>query len=152
MRSIISALITIMSLVTLAQRVTFNDPDLTFSFKKPKSWEVFDDGYSVKASPSAADSSNFFFSITYFESPTPAGEMTIGLTSSDEFSPDGDASFKIGGEKATYQRIIKDNKQSTLYRFYKLGQRFEVTVVSNSSYKKGTKTLRKIIKSIRIEE
>ncbi|NQZ76187.1 MAG: hypothetical protein HRT61_08760 [Ekhidna sp.] len=78
--------------------------------------------------------------------------MTIGLTSSDEFSPDGDASFKIGGEKATYQRNIKNNKQSTLYRFYKLGQRFEVTVVSNSSYKKGTKTLRKIIKSIRIEE
>ncbi|MEQ9022242.1 MAG: hypothetical protein RLN82_05720, partial [Pseudomonadales bacterium] len=78
MRSIISLLLlSAISFSGFAQRVTFNDPDLTFSFKKPKDWQVFDDGYVVKISPSAQDTANIYFSFTYFESAQPIGVLPL---------------------------------------------------------------------------
>lgn len=150
MRSLTSLVFLLVCSFGFSQRVSFNDPDLTFSFKKPKGWEVFDDGYSVKTSPSAADSSSLFFSITYFEGAQPFGELTIGLTSADAMTDATNKSFKIAGENAKSRTIKKGSGVAIDYTFSKMGQRFEITTLSPLGDTKSERFLKKIVKSIQV--
>ena len=150
MRSITSWILICISISCFSQRVSFNDPDLTFSFKKPKNWEIFDDGYLVKASPSALDSANTFFSITYFEDAQPFDGL--GLASNSGNATTDRKSIKIDKVKATYFIKKEDGDEVKQYQFYKKGQRFSVVTKYPMSDKTPSRKLLKMVKSIRITE
>ncbi len=147
MRSIISLVLLSISLNVFSQRISFEDPDLTFSFKKPKNWEVFDDGYVVKLSPSVQDSANFFLTFTYFEDAQAVGFITntasVNSSEEKEFSK-----TKIAGEIAKVAKELNGSKSLNSYTFMKYGQRFEIT--TNSSSLNSNRVFRKIIRSIRV--
>ena len=148
MRNTISALLLCVSFGCFSQRVSFNDPDLTFSFKKPKSWQVFDDGYLVKVAPSAVDSSDVYFSITYFEDAKPLDGLGFP---SDTNKQDSTGQFtKIDKIQATY--FVEKNARSELkkFHFYKKGQRFEVETKHKPENKDQNHTLWKMVKSIKV--
>lgn len=147
MRITISLLLIFSSLFTFSQRVSFEDPDLTFSFKKPKSWQVFDDGYVVKVSPSARDSANTYFTITYFENAQPYGLLPTATPASSTKAADFNT-VKIAGESAKQFEESAKNEYLNKYQFTKYGQRFEIK--TSSTYPKANRTFRKIIRSIRI--
>lgn len=153
MRNIISLTFLFLSLASFSQRVSFEDPDLTFSFKKPKNWEVFDDGYVVKASPSAQDTASIYFSITYFEDAQPPGMNPFENENEKNSSIDFQKWIrKIAGEKAEYRIESSDNSVETLYRFKWDDQRFELTTKQPSPAKnpQNSEVFNRIIRSIRI--
>ncbi len=149
MRSTISLLLISISIVGFSQRVSFEDPDLTFSFKKPKTWQVFDDGYSVKVAPSASDSSHTFLSITYFEDARPLGG--IGSFSKSTGRQATTYTRKIDGVAATFEIHKTKNIEKRIYHFYKYNQRFEViTSLPGKTALRNHRTIKNIIRSIRI--
>lgn len=147
MRIITSLLIFSISLASYCQRVEFKDPDLTFSFKKPKGWEVFDDGYVVKVSPSAQDSASIYFSITYFENAEPYGSFPTVQPADDNFEPSTET-LQIAKETADLRKKNENDWQIRLYSFMKYGQRFEIKTVSSSEVHEPS--FQKIIRSIKI--
>lgn len=64
-----------------AQKTTIEDPDITFSFKKPKGWTLKDDGYYLNLYAPAADTDSLdYISFTYYELPsgtTEANEVML---------------------------------------------------------------------------
>ncbi|WP_424961893.1 hypothetical protein [Ekhidna sp.] len=159
MRNTISLLALITSIsVVFSQRITFNDPDLTFSLKKPKSWEVFDNGYVVKVSPSAIDTTDVYFTITYFESPTPIGSYSeIIDTPLPEKSLEETAPQKvvtIGQYRLTMEsrEAIRDGTSfiQQKYEFDHLGQSWEITTCTPEP--KVQKLFKRMIKSLRIDQ
>ncbi|MEO9871072.1 hypothetical protein [Ekhidna sp.] len=156
MKSIISLLLITVSFAALSQRVQFEDPDLTFSFKKPKGWEVFDDGYLVKVSPSINDSSRNYFTITYFEDSQPFGGVNL-LHSATALQQEKGAykttGIKIDGVQAKYSEQKNKNTLVRLYTFYKYDQRFEIyTSIFPSDNSTISRKTRKIVRSIQIEK
>lgn len=147
MRSIISLVIISISLNAFSQRISFEDPDLTFSLKKPKNWEVFDDGYVVKLSPSKQDSANFFLTFTYFEDAQAVGFIT-NTDSVNSYKEKETSHTKIAGEAAKIVKELNGGKLLISYTFMKYGQRFEIK--TNSSSLNSNRIFRKIIRSIRI--
>lgn len=157
MRQLLFLLFLTTTITSLAQRISFEDPDLTFSFKKPNDWQVFDDGYAVKVSPSPKDTTNTYFSITYFEDAQPFGifPLTDGLESADgpkkkPISYRG----KIAGENAKYLETRTGNSIQTIYLFYKFGQRFQVITKEplNGEDKKNERVFNRMIRSIRVSQ
>ncbi|SNT12897.1 hypothetical protein SAMN05421640_2408 [Ekhidna lutea] len=151
MRSIISLLILSISFGLLAQRVAFEDPDLSFSFKKPKGWEVVDDGYVVKVSPSIADTSTTCFAITYFESPKPVGDIPLDLQLQIDSTETPTSKTKIAGEEANWFEETSENFISRHYTFFKFNQRFEITI-KYPIESKYDKKLKSIIRSIKVKQ
>ena len=154
MRSTISIVFLLLITSLSAQRITFNDPDLSFSFKKPKNWQVFDDGLVVKVSPSATDSAHTYFSITYFEDAEPFGgfpsvESQPG-TPSEDLTP---YSKKIAGKEANYQRVRGSNEQSATYVFHTFGQRFRIMTVQPLPEDAGiTQAFNRMIRSLKVTD
>lgn len=153
MRIIISLALFFMVLSVPAQRVSFDDPDLTFSFKKPKGWQVFDDGYVVKVAPSESDTAIIYFSITYFEDARPKSETDLDFLhdgSNDESRPT--QPIKIAGTDGQFFFEEKANSVSAEYYFKKLGQRFEIFTLHPSEDREMEKTLRKIVRSVKVNQ
>ena len=168
MRSTISfLLILLITFPILAQRVEFEDPDLTFSFKKPKKWELIDDGYVVKVSPSIRDTATVYVSFTYFESPSAIDyssleadtdvPVLVPMQSSDEyddFSESGNP-IKIAGEKGSWseKEITKEGLQlkKRIYGFKKNNQRWKIAVSApHSSFGSYERLFNRIIKSLKV--
>ena len=162
MRSIISLLAFFFSVsIAISQRVSFDDPDLTFSFKKPKDWQLFDDGYYVKLSPSVEDTAHTYFTITYFETPKPIGSYNevpqAELTDQTTSQPSDKKKVKIGQyHLSTWTSSFDLKDQSCLlrkYQFDHLGQSWEIVTSSpKSNTQKLDKLYKRIIKSLRIEQ
>lgn len=162
MQSTISLIVFIASITFVsAQRITFDDPDLTFSFKKPKSWEVFDNGYVVKVSPSARDTSDVYFTITYFESPTPMGSfsevMDIPLQEKPVKAPEPQKTVNIGQYLLKMESTIATEDSGAYmqhrYQFDHHGQSWEITTCTpESKAKKLHKLFKRMIKSLRIDQ
>lgn len=169
MKSFFSLLLIVLSTFTFSQRITFNDPDLTFSFVKPADWMVQDD-LVVKATPSnqSFESATTFFSITYYEDPEKPEEATIELVDSDVTSPPIPPNlqeFKAGAGGKTdiaeetahwtsyYHTQDAIRIKAVSYRFMKFNQRFEITVSAPiSSFEQMEKELEAILSSIKIEK
>ena len=153
----------------LAQRVTFKDPDLTFSFKKPKDWVVYDNGYIVKVfPPTHAKDTSTYFTITYFEAPVPSQNIVgaDGVEVAIEQDPLDSSRFEIMSEKssgtmkiakaqATWQLYThqqgETEKRTMIYQFKMYNQRFELETSSPKvQYKSFESAFRKIISSIRV--
>lgn len=149
MRNTISLVLLISSFFSFSQRISFEDPDLTFSFKKPKNWEVFDDGYVVKVSPSARDTANIYFAITYFENAQPFGIFSNVTPAGDEDGIIFNA-LKIAGSDAKNRQEIEDKTFLNSYTFRKYNQRFELK--TSTTNPKDQRIFRRIIKSIKVEK
>lgn len=147
MRIITSLLIIFISQTSFSQRVEFEDPDLTFSFKKPKGWEVFDDGYVVKVSPSAKDSASTYFTITYFENAQPYGSFPTAELADETLTP-STQTYQIAKEETKLREKREGDQQVKLYSFMKYGQRFEIKTASSSEVNE--RFFQKIIRSIKI--
>ncbi|MEO9482065.1 MAG: hypothetical protein ABJG47_01380 [Ekhidna sp.] len=147
MRIIISLIFLLVTLTSFSQRISFEDPDLVFSFEKPKKWEVFDDGYVVKVSPSEKDTASTYFTITYFEDAESFGffpRTEPAINPHDIASP----KINIDGEVASLVEKKQDNSFLNTYTFQKYGQRFEIKTLAASP--KTKRIFRKIIRSLRI--
>jgi hypothetical protein len=132
-----------------SQRLFFHDPDLSFSFKKPKKWKVIDDGYVVKVMPSLQDSAKTYLTLTYFEDAQPFG----GLTENDESPNDAGQIFKkaIAGEKTFLKADTIHSSLIRTFTFEKYGQRFELIIHHPLNIDKSVKRkLDAIIYSIRV--
>ncbi|MEQ6166730.1 hypothetical protein AAOE16_06000 [Ekhidna sp. MALMAid0563] len=162
MRSTISLLVFIVSISSaFSQRITFDDPDLTFSFKKPKGWEVFDNGYVVKISPSAVDTADIYFTITYFESPTPIGSFREIIDTPFPDKPLEEAAPQRIVNIGQYQLRMESRdaiKEETSfiqqkYQFDHLGQSWEITTFApEPKAPKLHKLFKRMIKSLRINQ
>ena len=152
MRNTISLLLLFLTISGFGQRMTFEDPDLTFSFKKPKNWQVFDDGYVVKVSPSVKDSADTYFSITYFEDAQPFGESLFADAGENQSNESGTA--KITGETAIYHKKTETGLIHTSYTFKKYDQRFEIITMQPAPIKnpRNLEIFKRIIRSIRISD
>ncbi|MEP1033721.1 hypothetical protein [Ekhidna sp.] len=148
MRITISLILIASYFFSFCQRISFEDPDLTFSFKKPKNWEVFDDGYVVKASPSARDSADTYFTITYFEFAQPSGSFPTAKPVIESFDK-GFTKTKINGIKAKCIEIKNGEYRTNEYEFVKYGQRFEIKTSARDP--QINRIFRKIIRSILIK-
>jgi len=167
MRTILLALAFLSSLEVCSQRVTFQDPDLSFSFKKPKNWEFFDNGYVIKVSPSAADSSTTYLTLTYFSSPKPMGGYganefpeslnTVNPADNIGSQPEKNGpSEKILGNDVQSREFIQDQEGEDLkvrtYTFREAGQQWEIIASApKGEGKKFNKVFRKIMRSLRID-
>ena len=162
MRILISSLIILVSALTsFGQRVAFEDPDLTFSFKKPKHWELFDDGLVVKISPSKRDSASIYMTLTYYEDaipidgqenallvkPNEAAEAIPELPTSNEVKigkymlKTGSKQTLIDGESYLYQRYVFKNYE----------QRWEIiTSRPEEEQEQYSKVFQRVIKSLKI--
>ena len=148
MRNTISLFLLLSALSTFAQRVSFEDPDLTFSFKKPKNWQVFDDGYVVKVSPSAADSATIYFTITYFENAQPFGLFSNARPADSPKVLDFET-IKIAGKEAKVRKWVEGKAYLHAYTFRKYGQHFQLKTATLDP--QNQRIFRRIIKSIKVE-
>lgn len=137
MRSLISFIFFLLLLTGYAQRIEFEDPDLTWSFKQPKSWVLVDDGYVVKVSPSMQDTATTYLTITYFESPKPTKQLMTDELEAYSVSqiPLKETNYgeeiKIGSMLATMNAstsLMDDDSfhVQKIYRFNHLGQQWEI--------------------------
>jgi len=140
-----------------AQRITFEDPGLTFSLKKPKGWEVFDNGYVVLISPSAKDTATTFFSITYFEDAKPIGDSYVesDLIQVQEQKPKNlqPNPFRIAKEESAFKEESIDEYLRTTYTFTKFDQQFFIiTNQVSATDNKRQINFRRMLKSIRVSQ
>lgn len=167
MRTIIRLFVLVLATSSMAQRVEFNDPDLTFSFKKPKSWELIDDGYVVKVSPTVADTASIYVSFTYFQSPS-AIDYTmleadtevptlIPMNSVDEYNnhPESGEKIKIAKEEGRWSATeVMENGIVYVRRIYHVstyGQRWDiVSNVPKADVSAYNRTFSRIIKSLKV--
>lgn len=150
MRIIISFFLLASAFLSFSQRVSFEDPDLTFSFKKPKNWQMIDNGYEVKVYPSAKDSSSTYFTITYFEDAKPSGEFNLGQHE-EALKSARPLNFKIAGVPAKYASRNDKERIITRYQFYKFGQRFELkTSFSETNKSKNERVFKRMIRSVKV--
>ncbi|WP_370089800.1 hypothetical protein [Ekhidna sp.] len=151
MRIIISLTLLLLIVSASAQRVTFDDPDLTFSIKKPKGWEVFDDGYVVKVSPSMQDTASTYFSITYFEGAQPYGEIIFEEQLQLDIKPAPTGKTKIAGEPASYFEAIDEKSATIIYTFSKYNQRFEL-VTKSPITSEHSRQLNSLVRSVKVSK
>lgn len=164
MRITISVILIVCFFLSNAQRVKFDDPELSFSFKKPSSWVVFDNGYVIKVSPSVRDSATTYLTITYFSPPTPVGgyldeDIPVPIPEASvatqfEDLPQSLETTKFFKSKAKWRTAI--NNSGLTLRFYDqlyLGQHWEI--VSCAPQELGNEyesVFKKIVKSIRAKK
>ncbi|WP_425392530.1 hypothetical protein [Ekhidna sp.] len=162
MRTIISLLLLfVFHFFAVGQRVSYDDPDLTFSFKKPKNWEVFDNGYVVKLSPSVHDTSNTYFTITYFEDASPLGvskapeimqpeDYTVTELPTPNVVEVGKYELQTGTTRAI---IHQESYHQQRYLFNNYNQRWEIITSAPESEKKKYEVIfKRVIKSLRITQ
>lgn len=160
MRSLISSWFLIITFTSFSQRVTFDDPDLSFSFKKPKNWQIVDDGYVIKIAPTFADTATTYLSLTYFEDPAPLNElssegMAVHLPEYQlQEIPFGEE-VNLGTylTRMTSTRLLTDDDVSLIqkmYRFKDHGQQWEIITSYKASERKMNHTFEKVIKSLKI--
>jgi len=167
MRLSISFFVLMYSMNGLAQRVSFEDPGLTFSFKKPKDWVVVDDGYEIKVSPFMRDTSHTYLTMTYFEYPEPISNddgtyfstVTIESDNKEEFKDHmwSDDHLLICEKKVLWKRaMVSQNDVLIEKRYYDFDidrKNWEmVTSIPDKDFKTYHKKFLSIIKSFRIEE
>lgn len=164
MRTTISLVLLLFYLTASSQRVSFDDPDLNFSFKKPRSWELIDDGYVVKISPTLQDTAELFMTITYFEAPSLFGTSTnpdlpqvipFDSPNEDYGTVKDEGTIQINKVQAQYSttHITKGSMMIEIrnYQFSKLGQSWELVTSSPTDVSKSSsKQFNRILKSLRI--
>lgn len=167
MRHVTSICLTILATGLLAQRLNFEDPELTFSIKKPKDWILIDDGYVVKFSPTKKDTANIYITFTYFEAPSAINyevemdtdvPVVIPFGQSDEYGviPNDGNKIKIAGEEGSWSETNVESNGTIftrrIYHFTQYGQRWDiVTNAPESEMKKYQRYFKKVIKSLRTE-
>ncbi len=149
MRITISLFLLTTTLVSFSQRVSFEDPDLTFSFKKPKNWQVFDDGYVVKVSPSAKDSATVYFTLTYFEYAQPIGALPTAKPANHSDEEDY-VQTKVAGAAAKQRERMDGELTIINYTFVKFGQSFYLKTSTDNIADQ--RIFRKIIRSVQIKK
>lgn len=160
MRSLISSWFLIITITSFSQRVTFDDPDLSFSFKKPKNWQIVDDGYVIKIAPDLADTAITYLSLTYFQNPAPLNEM-LGEGLAVQLPESSLQEIPFGKEvnlgpyltHMTSTRLLTDDDESLIqkmYRFKDHGQQWEIITSYKASERKMNHTFEKVIKSLKI--
>lgn len=167
MRHSISLLIFLYSFASFSQRASFEDPGLTFSFKKPKNWVLVDDGYEIKVSPYMRDTSHTYLTLTYFEYPEPLSNdmgthfsvLTIESETKEEFKDHmwSDDHLVISDKKVLWKKsMISKNDLLIERRFYDFDlykKNWEiVTSAPTDEFKKYHRKFKSIIKSLQIEE
>ena len=122
-------------ITSVGQQVTVKDPDITFSFSKPKNWITRDDGdnYMIFA-PDLFNKAGM--SITYFENPKETSLDEIFNAQIKYTLPSNEPGFAllnqgeefIGSRKAKwvlYESILNEKKHVNLaYMFNENGQSF----------------------------
>ena len=166
MRSLTSLFIILCCFSSFGQRMTFEDPGLTFSFKKPKDWVVVDDGYEIKVSPFMRDTAHTYLSMTYFDYPEPISNeagthfavITIESDTKQEFKDHmwSDDHIVICEKRVLWKRsMISKNDVLIERRFYDFDLERKNWEMVTSIPEKDLKTYQKkfaaIIKSFRIE-
>ncbi|MEM0941705.1 MAG: hypothetical protein AAGI25_18245 [Bacteroidota bacterium] len=166
MRVTIGLMVLLYSTDLLSQRVSFEDPELIFSFKKPKHWVIIDNEYVIKLSPSLRDTSFTYLTITYFAPPERINEETQSyFVLVDPETPaksafksymHSDDPVKILGFKVRPKRALITKKEIPLerrfYDFHRVDKNWEVvTSAPTHQYKKHHKEYKSILKSLRIE-
>ncbi|MFK7953875.1 MAG: hypothetical protein AB8B73_13600 [Ekhidna sp.] len=164
----LSLLLLIGSFMSSAQRIEFEDPDLTFSFVKPQDW-IVKDGLTVFVTPNdeSIEEPNTFFSITYFEEPIPteanenvfdANEMEPSIPSGlIEFNPSKAGKKYIANEVAMWASYYHTQSGKRLkvisYVFMKLNQRFEISISAPlNSFDELESQFQSILESLLIEK
>jgi len=160
MRITISLLLLLAVFLLNAQRLRFQDPALKLSFKKPSSWEVFDNGYIIKVAPSAKDTLSVYLTITYFTPPVPIEGLSeedlatlipeSSVATQFEYFPLSTKSVRLFREEIKW-RSSKD--QISEYRFYSkshLGENWEIVATAPAkNYDQYRPTFERIINSIK---
>ena len=167
MRIITSLLILVYSFSSVSQRVSFEDPGLNFSFKKPKDWVMVDDGYVIKVAPFMEVIDHTYLTLTYFDYPEPTSNdlgthfsvITIESETKEEFKDHmwSDDHIVIFGKKVLYKKSLSSTNDILLEkRFYDFDldkKNWEiVTSIPTSDLKKYHRKFIAIIKSFKIEE
>lgn len=148
MRIFASLIMLFLATQCVAQTIVFEDPDLTFSIKKPKKWQVFDDGYVVKLSPSVSDSATLYVSLTYFEAP-----KVYDLF--DSFEGDSketeEKTVRLKKLDVSQEDTSTDDLIKSKYTFRVFGQEFLIRTSAPAPLRpKQRKVFRKIVRSVRI--
>ncbi len=166
MRILTSLLIVLCALSAFCQRVSFEDPGLTFSFKKPRDWVMVDDGYEIRVSPFMRDTAHTFLTMTYFDYPEPISNdvgthfsvITIESDTKEQFKDHmwSDEHLVIHGKKVLLKkRLITSNDLLLEQRFYDFDfqqKNWEmVTSVPSEDFKKYQRKFERILRSFRIE-
>ncbi|WP_420575856.1 hypothetical protein [Ekhidna sp.] len=130
--------------ILFSQRVSFNDPDLSFSFKKPSKWELVDDGFNISMYPKKPVEEIQQINITYFEAASEESFDTVPLNKIIEFRQEllevNKPAYKLIGsikksdhkdsELYTCTYSFKLEKRTAINRtfyFMRFNQRFELT-------------------------
>lgn len=166
MRITISLFVFCCSLCSFSQRMTFEDPGLTFSLKKPKHWVMVDDGYEIKYSPLMRDTAYTYLTLTYFEHPQPISndegsfvtQLTIESDNKEAFKHHiwSDRHMKIANKKVKWKRsvITKDDIliEKRFYDFDLDKKNWEIVVAAPcDDFKKYFRQFKRIINSFRLE-
>ena len=126
---ILSILLILSSSIAFAQRVEFNDPDLTFSFVKPTEWTLHD-GPTIFVLPEneQANEPITFFSITYFEGPSQT-ELNEGIFDAVEVEPSIPSDLKEFNPDKT-GRIYIANETALWVSYFHTQNKIRVKAVS----------------------
>ena len=165
MRTTISLLILLCSLPVFCQRISFEDPGLTFSFKKPKNWVLVDDGYEIRVSPFMRDTAHTFLTMTYFDYPEPISNdvgthfvITIESETKEDFKDHmwSDDHMVICKKKVLWKkRLFSSSDVLIEQRFYDFDLQQKnweiVTSVPSEEFKKYQRKFKGIIRSFRID-
>ena len=167
MRISISISILIVTISAFGQRVIFEDPELTFSFKKPKDWVMLDDGYEIKIAPVMADIHQTYLTVTYYDYPEPTSNgagthfsiLTIESDTKEEFKDIlwSNDHVLICGKKVLWKKSLSSTNDVLIEkRFYDFDldkKNWElVTSIPTKDQKKYHRKFISIIKSFRIED
>ena len=136
-------------LISFSQRVSFNDPDLSFSFKKPSKWELVDDGFNISMYPRNPVEEIQQINITYFEAASEESFDVAPLIKIIEFRQDLLEANKLGYKsiesikKSDYKdfelytctysfELEKRTVINRTYYFMRFNQRFELTSAAST--------------------
>ncbi len=166
MRTTINLVVLLYSFTLLSQRVSFEDPNLTFSFFKPKNWIVVDDGYYIKVSPAMRDTAFTYLTITYFDPPEPSSNsdgthfavVELETPAKNEFASYmlmEDGVNILGFDVRPKRSLIEKNDlplERRFYDFYRQNKNWEIITSAHADeFGKYNRTFNRILKSIRIE-
>ena len=143
-----------------AQRVKFQDPELRFSFKKPSSWEIFDNGYIIKASPSVKDTSTIYLTITYFTPPKPMEGLSeedlatlipeSSVATQFQDFPDSKQFIRLFNRKVKWKVAQHNDLELRFYGVTHLEERWEVVASApKSRYSYYHEAFHKMVKSLK---
>jgi hypothetical protein len=110
----------------VAQRVSFDDPDLTFSFKKSKKWKMVDDGLNISIYPKKPTEEIQQINITYFENASGESFEDVSLADNIKFK---------------HEMLASNRPNYTLIETQKRGSEDDETHIYTYSYEEGEKVI-----------